>query len=157
MPTGVYPRPSVEERMAAKTDRGGPEDCWIWTGSRGRRGYGQIYVNGRLRPAHRIALERAIGRELPDHEDACHACDNPPCVNPAHLFAGSRSDNLRDMAAKGRARMPKPGRSGVRGVHWFEKAQAWRAWVREGPQKVYVGQFPTVSEAAEAIERRRSA
>lgn len=81
---------------------GGPEACWPWTGYRCRRGYGQVSMGGRVRKAHRVALE-VSGVAVPTNAEACHRCDNPSCCNPAHLFVGTRSDNMRDMVAKGRA------------------------------------------------------
>lgn len=78
------------------------EACWTWTGARAAVGYG---VFARFGYAHRISLEVHLGRKLRKGEESCHTCDNRLCVNPAHLFAGSRSDNMRDMVRKGR----KPG------------------------------------------------
>ena len=76
-------------------DRAG--SCWIWRGPRHRQGYGRAGRN----VAHRIAFELAHGpfdRRL----KVCHHCDNPPCVNPAHLFLGTQRDNVQDMVRKGR-------------------------------------------------------
>ena len=56
--------------------------------------------------AHRVAWEMANGGPIPDGMVVCHRCDNPPCVNPAHLFVGTRLDNVRDMVMKGRGRYP---------------------------------------------------
>lgn len=89
----------VAERFWAKVDRSG--DCWIWTGSRCSDGYGTFFVAGRIVGAHRFSLELAgvtLGRL-----HALHRCDNPPCVNPAHLYAGTQRDNSRDMVARGQA------------------------------------------------------
>lgn len=73
------------------------EECWEWTGPRVPRGYGQL---GRLY-VHRLVAEAAFG-PIPPKYQVCHHCDNPPCCNPAHLFVGTQSDNMRDMVAKGR-------------------------------------------------------
>lgn len=76
-------------------------DCIEWTKSRLSSGYGQVRHNGRMQRAHRVAWEKIHG-PIPDGLQVLHKCDNPACVNPDHLFLGSRSDNMRDMISKGR-------------------------------------------------------
>lgn len=76
----------------------GPDACWEWQGWREANGYGRF---GQRKP-HRLMYE-AIHGSIPSGLFVCHRCDNPPCVNPAHLFVGSRQDNSDDMVAKGRA------------------------------------------------------
>lgn len=77
--------------------------CWIWTGRRTVRGYGVIWFGRRFAArAHRIAYVLAHGRLLDQHEVVRHACDNPACVNPAHLVIGTQSDNVQDMIERNR-------------------------------------------------------
>lgn len=100
------PESTLAARFWEKVDRA--EGCWLWTGAkssgygkiqRGQRGAGYVW-------AHRVAWELTVG-PIPDGLQVLHACDNPPCVNPAHLFLGTRSDNMRDAASKGRLRTQK--------------------------------------------------
>lgn len=95
-------RRPLEERFWEKVHRGGPDDCWPWSGASTRGGYGAINVNGKVLRAPRVAYELAHG-SIPAHLHVRHACDNPPCVNPSHLSLGKPADNTADKVARGRA------------------------------------------------------
>jgi hypothetical protein len=84
----------------------GVHGCWVWTGTR-TRGYGRFRHDGRYQGAHRLAFRDFIGPYPMDDLLVCHHCDNPPCVNPSHLFLGTTWDNTRDAVGKGRMRGPK--------------------------------------------------
>lgn len=70
-----------------------PDGCWSWTGRRHTGGYGQIKVFGRLVLAHRLAYEAWVG-PIPDGFDVDHTCLNRLCINPAHLEAVTRQENV---------------------------------------------------------------
>lgn len=91
------------QRFLDKVSRSdGPCGCWIWVGARLPRGYGRFYYRGRVQYAHRVALRLLRGADVPDHLVVMHSCDNPSCVNPAHLAVGTQRDNMRDASNKGR-------------------------------------------------------
>jgi len=116
-PTCGRPMPeTVDQKLERFVDRsGGPDACWPWRGGRvNRAGYGLIDMYGHGRAwqvrAHRAAYEQTNGPIVGDLS-VLHRCDNRVCCNPAHLFLGTRADNIRDMWTKGRQskydRMPK--------------------------------------------------
>lgn len=92
---------TIESRFWERVEK--TASCWLWTGTKDRYGYGRLGVTAsRAQSAHRISWELHHGA-IPDAASICHACDNPSCVNPDHLFLGGHADNMRDMAAKDRS------------------------------------------------------
>lgn len=73
----------------------------FWIGVMKPNGYGSVSIQGKKHNAHRVAWELAHG-PVPPGMHVCHKCDTPLCVNPDHLFLGSRSDNMQDCVRKGR-------------------------------------------------------
>lgn len=85
---------TVESVMELRTQRGGPDNCWLWTGDRDQDGYGRFNIGGVHYRAHRVALTLHAG-PLRDDQVPDHLCRNPSCVNPAHLEAVSPQENNR--------------------------------------------------------------
>ena len=95
--------------------------CWEWTGPIYNGGYGRAYAGQRKSiGAHRLAWELSRGR-IPKGLCVLHHCDNRPCVRPDHLFLGTRGDNARDMAAKGRAHLQRNPHAFAGDKHWTRK------------------------------------
>ena len=108
---------SVQARFWAKVVQKAEDECWPWSGSVDNDGYGGFYVGLRLHKAHRIAWQMRHNLLMPAGLFACHACDNPNCVNPAHIWPGSNQENLRDAADKGRLRdAAKPAQAARRSM-----------------------------------------
>jgi HNH endonuclease len=102
----VKPLPVVELfwRRMARIDRSDPNACWLWPATFNRQGYGVLFYGGkpqRVLKAHRLSYELFVG-PIPPGMDVCHRCDVPACINPMHLWIGTRGENIRDAVRKGR-------------------------------------------------------
>jgi hypothetical protein len=95
----------LEHRFWPKVEVRGADECWPWLRAHNGIGYGVMTFGGQQLLATHASLKLA-GRERPDGAFACHHCDNPGCVNPAHLFWGTPSDNTQDAYKKGRITTP---------------------------------------------------
>ena len=98
----LQPIRPLEERFWDKVQK--TDGCWLWAGAATNDGYGVLRSGpepSKIIRAHCLSYEIHFG-PIPAGNDICHQCDNPPCVRPDHLFAGTAHDNTADMMAKGR-------------------------------------------------------
>lgn len=124
--------PSEIETFLARVDKDGPVirpelgSCWLWlyvaTGEP-YVGYGAAHHLGKTITAHRLSWILHRGPIPPETPWVLHKCDNPPCVNPGHLFLGTSRDNVADKVAKGRQ-----ARGEKHGLAKLTNAQAREAW-----------------------------
>lgn len=91
-------------RFWERVERRGPEECWPWLGKLGQRDYGRIMVGGVHYPAQVYSWMIHHRAPFPAGMKGCHRCDNPLCVNPLHVWAGTQRENMLDAREKGRLR-----------------------------------------------------
>lgn len=112
---GPKPKPP-EERFWKHVTPGGADECWEWQGAT-QGGYGNLLVTHKPKQrtvkAHRLSWEIHNG-PIPEGKNVLHRCDNPPCVNPAHLYVGTPADNARDRAERKRGREHRPENRGAK-------------------------------------------
>jgi hypothetical protein len=125
----MAPRPVDVSSVMRRVRREGR--CWIWTGRRNAHGYGRVKLDGREPYIHRLVYEWTFG-PVPAGQVVMHACDTPSCVNPAHLRAGTQSENATDMHLKGRA-APVQRRTHCKHGHAYTPENT--LWHREGYQR----------------------
>ena len=139
-------------RLRLDTETG----CLLWTAGTDQDGYGAFRaLGGRQYKAHRVAWIIAGNKITPDKPCVLHNCpsgDNPSCCNPAHLWAGTNTENQKDKARKGRgARSAKGLPFGVN-----QLKNRFQAFVQVCGKQKYLGSFGTIAEAAAVAERARS-
>lgn len=155
------------EKFWSKVDKSqlSPGGCWLWTSYK-KQGYGYFRINNKDIGAHRVSYELIYG-PFDKCLFVCHKCDNPPCVNPDHLWLGTNQDNMEDMYNKNRGykshgmnhsiknqnrKISINNKSGYRGVSWFPKMNKWRSFIYFNKKQIYLGSYITKEEAAKAYD-----
>ncbi len=103
---------NIIERFWGRVNVAAADECWEWTGSTNAYGYGYLRIGGTTRSigAHRLSAKIAYGM-FDERLLVLHHCDNPPCVNPAHLYVGTPKQNTQDAVRRGRARNQHVGKT----------------------------------------------
>jgi len=141
--------PHRQELFWAKVNKA--EGCWEWTAAKVHNGYGVFTLSGdRQQVAHKYSYRLHFG-EVQDGLDVDHTCHNRACVNPRHLRAITHKQNQEN-----RAGAQANSKSGVRGVHYDNRTDAWVATVRHGGRKRFSKRFKTLEEASMAVQAARN-
>lgn len=152
-------RRPVFDRFWPKVDSSGGDDaCWPWLGSTGHGfGYGCFRDRGRTYMAHRFALHLVTGEPLDTPLQALHSCDNPPCVNPAHLRWGTQKENIADARDRGRWSPPpaNPGRTTNHKLTPAQVAEIRRRVSQGETQAAMCREFGMTSGAISLIVNRK--
>ena len=138
------------KRFWDKINKLGPGDCWEWTAAKAS-GYGHVTIRGKNKRAHRVMWELKVG-PIPDGLCVLHHCDNRACVNPQHLFLGTKADNTRDMISKNRDRIV-----GVKNTQ--SKLTPYDVVeIRESPeiQRVLADRYGVARETISAVKTRQN-
>ena len=122
-------------------------DCWEWIGSRVADGYGQFWVGGKMRRAHRYSFDMSPSGPLTPGQQLDHLCRNRACVNPYHLEQVSHRENC----SRGLRGSMRPGKSSrFVGVVWHKTNRKWLAHAHSNGKLRHIGYFATEEDAAKA-------
>lgn len=143
------------QRFWSKVDKSG--DCWIWKAAVSKYGYGMVGRRLWRSTAHRVAYVITNG-EIPKGLLVRHKCDNPPCVNPAHLELGTHADNMHDMVVRGRTNNQRGEKaSGAKLSNAQAKEMHARYHAKNGPsQPALAAEYGVSSHCVFRVVHRRS-
>ena len=136
-----------------RVNKSGPNGCWLWKKATNNSGYGWMFVGEKNWLAHRLSWILHNG-EIPDGLCVLHKCDVRTCVNPDHLFLGTRADNNADMRAKGRRRPDRHGTEMPNAKLTEEKVLAIRA--SNATNKELAIEYGVTSALINTVRKRRA-
>lgn len=141
--------PKMLTRFTSKVDRRNSEQCWLWTASRDRDGYGRFQLGDRCQKAHRVSYSLFKGA-IPAGMEIDHLCHTHACVNPAHLRVTTRKQNGENRAGPLRRNTSK-----ALGVSYVKREGRWMARVMHNGKRHYLGHFDSKDEAEQAAREAR--
>lgn len=146
---------SPQQRFWSNVNKSHPDSCWEWQGVINSNGYGTLKVGQRAWLATRLLWTWLHG-EIPQGMCVLHKCDNPPCVNPDHLFLGTRKDNYDDMVAKGRLNRARGEHQGSAKMTADKVRELRRLYEKEGKTQIEISGIMGIHQTtvSRIIERR---
>jgi hypothetical protein len=142
---------SIEERFFEKVTK--TDSCWLWTGAISSTGYGSFRIGQKIVRTHRYSYLMHIG-EIPQSFEVCHTCDVRACVNPEHLWVGTKSDNMKDMFAKGRNGLSSRPRTHCKRGHHLETYAMNKFLKKYNKVKRYCGECKRMRDAEYRNKKR---
>lgn len=157
---GLAGSEQIKKRFWSKVDKSNPEGCWPWTGVKLARATPKLEPYGIFDIGRKIVLAARMSYALHANADpgemlVCHTCDNPPCVNPAHLFLGTPKDNSDDKVAKGRESHCIGEQNGCAKATNEIVAAIFTADTRRGDIEVMARKYGVSSTVVSLIRRRK--
>jgi hypothetical protein len=150
MKPGPVARP-VEVRFWEKVQK--TNECWLWTGTKAKNGYGVLRMNRKTATVHRLSWQLHKG-QIPKGKSVCHHCDIRHCVRPDHLFIATQEGNLQDASQKGRLNGRNVGRGERHGNHKLTETQVRQIRAMVGTQTAIAKQFGISRVTISDIKRR---
>lgn len=139
-----YSRKPLKERFESKYEVALETGCWDWTASTINCGYGQFKADGKMVRAHRVSYELYKGL-IPEGLCVLHKCNNRKCVNPDHLFLGSKADNMSDKVAKNRQSRLKGSENGNSKLTALQVIEIRELYARGNYTQEYLGKMSGVT------------
>ena len=142
---------SIEKKFAIRSSGRNEKGCWIWSGKKDLDGYGNIRDGLKMKRAHRVAWELYRG-PIPAGAHVLHKCNNPSCVNPAHLSIGDHKENMQDRKVNGRPWHSDSHKETMR-RKMKGRAITWKAKISEAVKKLTPEQCADIRKRAAQGEK----
>lgn len=145
---GPWTNKTYVDRFWSRIKVSGDDDCWEWTRGTTSDGYGIFHFGNSSIRTHRFSYQLKNGA-IREHDCVCHSCDNPKCVNPSHLWIGTRAENNADKEAKGRGVHPdqKTGENNSNAILSISSVISIKVMAKNGLPQARIAKYFDVSNA----------